>query len=286
MKKTVKKAEKKNILITDDDRVNRTLLSGVLRKAGYAVTTANDGLAARAQLKKKKCDLLLLDLWMPRMNGLELLTLLRQEAAPPRVVVMTSDQTPETMLRAVREQAYRYLTKPVDTNELLDLVENALSSKPTSPPIEVLSARPTWVELLVPCDFDSAHRIQSFLERLEADLSQEVRQSIGQAFRELLMNAIEWGGKLDPNRKVRISCLRANKMLIYRIADPGPGFRFEGLSHAAVSNPDEQPLEHARIREEKGLRPGGLGLLMTRALVDELLYNEAQNEVLFVKYLA
>ena len=52
-----------------------------------------------------------------------------------------------------------------------------------------------------------------------------------------------------------------------------------------MSNPPDNPIEHMRIREEKGIRPGGLGILMTMSLVDELLYNEAQNEVVFVKYL-
>jgi anti-sigma regulatory factor (Ser/Thr protein kinase) len=98
------------------------------------------------------------------------------------------------------------------------------------------------------------------------------------------MNAIEWGGRLDPHRKVRIACLRAKRMLLYRIADPGPGFRLEDLSHAAIAH-DGDPMEHMKIREEKGLRPGGFGLLLVHAKVDELLYNEARNEVVFVKYL-
>ena len=120
---------------------------------------------------------------------------------------------------------------------------------------------------------------------LDADLPDSVRESVGQAFRELLNNAIEWGGKLDPSRKVRISYLRARRMLLYRIADPGQGFDIERLTHAAICNPDDNPIQHALVREEKGLRPGGLGLAMTRSLVDELLYNEARNEVVFVKYL-
>jgi anti-sigma regulatory factor (Ser/Thr protein kinase) len=99
------------------------------------------------------------------------------------------------------------------------------------------------------------------------------------------MNAAEWGGRWDPKQKVRISYVRGERLLMYRIADPGPGFRFEGLKHAAISNPEEDPLAHMQAREQKGLRPGGLGLLMTRQMADELLYNEAQNEVIFVKYL-
>ena len=105
------------------------------------------------------------------------------------------------------------------------------------------------------------------------------------AFRELLSNAVEWGGKLDRNRTVRIACLRTKRMLIYRIADPGQGFDIDGLLHAAISNPDGDPLRHAIVREEQGLRPGGLGLAITQSLVDELIYNEARNEVVFIKYL-
>ena len=137
----------------------------------------------------------------------------------------------------------------------------------------------------MPCDRQAATRIQAVLAQLETDLPEDVRNSVGQAFRELLMNAIEWGGELDPDRTVRIPYLRARRMLLYRIADPGSGFSFESLSHAAVSNPSDRPMEHAAVREEKGLRPGGFGLVLTRAMVDELLFNEAQNEVVFVKYL-
>jgi len=108
---------------------------------------------------------------------------------------------------------------------------------------------------------------------------------VGQAFHELLLNAVEWGGKLDASRKVRISYLRAKRMLMYRIADPGPGFKFSELDHAAISHSPDDPTVHDAIRQQKGLRPGGFGLLMTQANVDELLYNEAQNEVVFVKYL-
>ena len=114
---------------------------------------------------------------------------------------------------------------------------------------------------------------------------EDIREALAQAFRELLMNAVEWGGKLDPTRKVRIACVRTKRMLLYRIADPGEGFDIDGLRHAAISNPEHDPIRHLVVREEKGLRPGGFGLAMTRSLVDELIYNEARNEVIFVKYL-
>jgi anti-sigma regulatory factor (Ser/Thr protein kinase) len=141
------------------------------------------------------------------------------------------------------------------------------------------------VELVAPCVLEMADRIQSFVMQLEMNLPEPARESVAQAFRELLTNAIEWGGKLDPQRKVRISCVRAKRLLLYRIADPGEGFDIDKLRHAAINNPEGSPIQHAIVREEQGLRPGGLGLMMTRALVDELIYNEARNEVMFIKYL-
>jgi anti-sigma regulatory factor (Ser/Thr protein kinase) len=123
------------------------------------------------------------------------------------------------------------------------------------------------------------------MAQLKTDLPDDVRESVGRAFRELLFNAVEWGGQLDPNRKVRIACLRMRRMLLYRIQDPGSGFQLEDLTHAAVSYPPDQPFEHVRVREEKGLRSGGFGIMLAKATVDELLYNEARNEVVFIKYL-
>lgn len=275
----------KNILVAEDDATTRALLQSVLEAAGFSVATAADGSSALGKLRKEKFDLLLTDIWMPRLNGLELMARLRQEASRPRIVVMTSDDTPDTVLRAVREQAYQYLTKPVEPKAVVDLVRDALAANPTSLPIEVLSGRPDWVELLVPCELSVADRISAFMNQIESDLPQNVRDQIGQAFRELLLNAIEWGGRLDPNQKVRISCLRGRRMLLYRIADPGTGFRFEGLKHAAVANPSDQPWQHIQERDRQGLRPGGFGILMVKSMADELLYNEAQNEVVFVKYL-
>ena len=273
------------ILVADDDQTTRLMVSETLRGAKYTVVEAADGAAALKKLKTDKFDLTLLDVWMPRMNGLEVLAALRKAKKRPKVIVMTSDDTPETLLSAIRGQAYQYLAKPIEPKSLMMLVRETLQRKSETLPIKVISARPTWVELSVPCTLEMAERIEGFMTHLKGGLSEEVRRSVGQAFHELLLNAIEWGGKLDPKRKVRISFLRAKRMVLYRIADPGSGFKFAELEHAAISHDPDDPTKHDRIRQDKGLRPGGFGLVLTQANVDELLYNEAQNEVVFVKYL-
>jgi DNA-binding response OmpR family regulator len=274
------------ILVVDDDRGFRHAMSTLLEEAGHSVVQAADGFAALRELAGEAFDVMLLDVGLPGMSGLDVLTAVQVLAAPPRVVMITADDTSETLLKAVRGQADRYITKPFAPGAILEVVDEVLGAPPAAAlPIEVVSAKPEWVELVAPCSLRVADRIQSFIMRLEADLPEAVRESVGQAFRELLSNAVEWGGKLDPTRTVRISCIRARRMLLYRIADPGEGFDIERLTHAAINNPEGDPLQHAFVREEKGLRPGGLGLAITRSLVDELIYNEARNEVVFVKYL-
>jgi len=272
------------ILVADDDAATRHGISRLLENAGFEVSEAADGIAALKAIQEKQFDLVFLDIWMPDLSGLEVLARIRMGTNRPKVIVTTSDSTSETLLRAVKEQAYDYLSKPFPPRKAVEAAERALSAN-QEPAIEVLSARPHWVELLIPCTREAAKRIEIFMMKLDTDLPDDMRETIASCFRELLFNAVEWGGQLDPNRKVRIASVRSPRMLMFRIADPGPGFSFEGLSHAAVGQPESEPTAHMTVREERGIRPGGFGIMMTKAGADELLYNEAQNEVMFVKYL-
>jgi CheY-like chemotaxis protein/anti-sigma regulatory factor (Ser/Thr protein kinase) len=271
------------VLVADDDAALRHGTCRLLENAGFEVSEAADGLAALNAIQEKQYDLVFLDIWMPHLSGLEVLARIRAGANRPKVIVTTSDSTSETLLRAVKEQAYDYLSKPFPPRKAVEAAQRALAAN-QEPAIEVLSARPHWVELLIPCTREAVERIQTFMMKLDADLPDSVRETIASCFGELLINAVEWGGQFDPNRKVRIASVRSPRMLMFRIADPGPGFSFERLSHAAVSHPESEPIAHMSVREEQGIRPGGFGILMTKAGADELLYNEAQNEVMFVKY--
>lgn len=276
----------RRILIVDDDRALRHVLGELLKSAGHAVEQAAEGHEAIRCLDACAYDVVLLDIGLPGVSGLDVLAHAKAAASPPIVIMMTADDTPETLLAAVRRQAYRYLRKPFAPSAIVEVVDDAIAHADAAAlSIEVVSARPEWVELVAPCVLEMTDRIEQFVMQLDAHMPEPIRESVAQAFRELMNNAIEWGGKLDPKRKVRISCVRARRMLLYRIADPGEGFNIDKLRHAAISNPDDNPVQHAIIREEEGLRPGGLGLMMTRSLVDELIYNEKRNEVILIKYL-
>jgi DNA-binding response OmpR family regulator len=273
-----------DILVVDDDDATRDFLRDLLTREGLTVDDAPDGAAALEKVDRHNFGVVLLDVQLPGVGGLDVLARCVEKRTPSKIIVMTGVDTTETVLAALRGQAYEFIPKPIEAWRLVDSVKRALATGRDVPLIEILSARPEWLELLVPCTREAVDRIQSFVHRLEMDLPDEVRESVGLAFRELLLNGIEWGGRLNPAQHVRVACLRTRRMLLYRIADPGQGFGVDELSHAAGSHPPES-IGHDEVRQAKNLRPGGFGLVLIRAIADELIYNERRNEVVFIKYL-
>lgn len=152
--------------------------------------------------------------------------------------------------------------------------------------IEIVSVLPEWVELRVPCDLAAVSPLEELVKQLEVGLSPEVGEAITFAFREMLCNAVEYGGHLDPTSLVEVRLMRLKRAFICRIKDPGDGFDPLTLDHAAINNPSDNPVCHASVRAEKGLRGGGFGILLASQYVDDLVYNDRHNEVVFVKYLS
>jgi len=272
----------KRLLIVDDDDLICEMLVQTLQPMGLNISKDHTAEDAIHQLRDHVFDVVLLDVGLPDKNGFEVLRSSRHSRA--RFIILTGDPTPDKVVDAIRARAFDYIAKPFDSDTLLSSVTRALDSGENTE-IEIYSAKPEWFELSLPCTRDCAERIENFMRHIKVDLPADIRESVISAFRELLMNAVEWGGELDPDRRVRVACLRTSRMIQYRISDPGPGFRFENLAHAAVGHPDGGPLAHLTERENRGMRPGGLGLVMVKAMADELIYNEEQNEVVLIKYL-
>jgi anti-sigma regulatory factor (Ser/Thr protein kinase) len=150
--------------------------------------------------------------------------------------------------------------------------------------IEILSATANWVRLAVRCDLATADRLIQFY-RETSDLPENETERVATAFREMLLNAIEHGGKFDASQHVEVSYVRTRRMVLCKVKDPGTGFSLEELKHSALANPPDEPFRHIAEREAQGIRPGGFGILMAKELVDDLLYNQQGNEVLLIKYL-
>jgi anti-sigma regulatory factor (Ser/Thr protein kinase) len=213
------------------------------------------------------------------------LSCLRQIWHRTPVIVISGTATPKEVVASIQEQAYAYFSTPFTVSALAAMVEHALEPNVDEDDLQILSARPAWLGLRVRCKRDAADRVVQFVHELVAGLGAPGQENVTTAIREILSNAIEHGGELDPARTVSVICVQTRHAVLCYIRDPGAGFRFEHLPHAAVSNPVEAPFEHAEVRQRLGMRPGGFGILLARNLVDELIYNESGNEALLVKYL-
>ncbi len=272
------------ILVVDDDPALYQVIEGALAREGHSLLHATDGSEGMELLANEMIDLAIIDYVMPGMDGLEFLEQARCGHPGLKAIMITAFGTPEAVLRALRTKVCDFLVKPFSVADIRAAVSGVLEEN-SLVEIEVISARPHWVQLRVPCDLAAVPILQKLLIQLKADLPEDTREAIAYAFREMLNNAIEHGGKLDPAKYVEVLCVRLKRAIIYWIKDPGEGFNPSELEHAAVNNPVGDPFRHVSVRDEKGLRAGGFGILMTNQLVDELVYNERRNEVMFIKYL-
>lgn len=121
--------DQEKILIIDDDSQIRTLLSERLRFHQYRVITAEDGQDGLDKFKKEGADLVLLDLMMPRLDGIETLNLLKKEEPEVIVIMMTAFGTIEKAVEAMKKGAYDFIPKPCEPEHILLTIEKALERK-------------------------------------------------------------------------------------------------------------------------------------------------------------
>ena len=274
----------KNLLLVDPDPEIEDLLRGILEPGLWAIHHVPDNLMALVLAAQKLFDLILTSAGTSGKEDVELLRRIRRARPHTRLIILAGESTPSDVITSMRERAFSYFSKPFSLDALKDMIRLAIEGPCWDDGIEIVSATPEWIRLQVRCEAKTADRLIQFLNEV-AELPDTERQQVGMAFREMLFNAIEHGGELDPNNYVEIDYIRARRMITCRIKDPGPGFSLDDIPHAAIANPADNPIRHLTVREEKGLRPGGFGVLLARQLVDQVIYGQHGNEVLLIKYL-
>jgi two-component system NtrC family response regulator len=118
-----------SILIIDDKDSMRQMLSRTLESEGYEVETAKDGEGGLEKAKEKKYDLILADLKLPKMDGLEVLSSLKDLDPEVAVIMMTAYGTIESAVEAMKQGAFDFLAKPFDTDHLNVLIKRALENR-------------------------------------------------------------------------------------------------------------------------------------------------------------
>jgi DNA-binding NtrC family response regulator len=118
-----------SILIVDDESNVRDSLSKWFREDGYEIGTAENAPAALRCLQEKKWDLILLDIKMPGMDGMELQQRIRETGTDPAIIFITAHASVDTAVQALKSGAFDYITKPVDPDHLSHLVQNAIKQR-------------------------------------------------------------------------------------------------------------------------------------------------------------
>ncbi|PYT95452.1 MAG: histidine kinase [Acidobacteria bacterium] len=277
-------AHLKLALVVDADPEVTGALSTVLKSDEWEIVPAADNQAILKRTETRFFDLIITGAKTTGREDVDLLRKVRRIRPHVRFIILTDQSTPADVITAMREGAFSYFSKPFSASTLAEIVRIATLEPPWDDGIELVSATPEWISVIARCDQKTADRLVQFFDEM-TDLPNPEKEDVSVAFREMLLNAIEHGGNFDPSQYVEVAYVRTRKMVLCRIKDPGRGFSLEEIHHAAINSPAYDPIRHVLFREAQGMRPGGYGVLMTRHLVDELVYSEKGNEVLLVKYL-
>lgn len=285
------------VLLVEDDPAVREMMTEFLRQEGYRTRAAADGPTALAMFAEEPAEIVVTDVRLPGMDGLEVLSRIKKAGPDTCVVVMTGYGSEDTAIRAMRCGASNYFKKPVGLAEfgyaLGVLADLAGSSR-------ALRADPRCLEreartLRLGNDLDAIYPVIRDLTGT-AELFPFDVDSVRIALLEMLTNAIEHGNfaidreekraalrggtlrELYARRAAEPACRDRSVLVEYeftparfvcRIADGGAGFDWRSL-------PDPNDPEH--------LFAGcGRGITVTRLIMDEVVYNDRGNEVLIAK---
>ena len=212
------------ILMTHDNQLlQKTVL--VVGRSDSPVTSAvstvlsswkmecvRDNEEALALVEKSAFDLVISDQGSGQQD-VELLRKVRLVRPHTRLIIVTDRSTPADVIAAIRARAFSYLTKPRSTHALEEVLQLAMESPAWEEAIEMLSGTDAWIRLAVRCDVSTANRLQQFVREF-LDLPEVEEDKVATASREMLLNAMEHGGKFDPERRIEIAYLRARHVVL------------------------------------------------------------------------
>jgi len=289
-----------HILVVDDSPTQLRQIQFLLEREGFVVQSAGDGVQAIAAIENNMPMLVVTDLQMPEMNGLELVASVKQTIPSLPVILTTSQGSEEIASQALKAGAASYVPKRELNDTLIPVLQQvmAVNKAAKAVPAVAQNAVESTITLEVTNDEGQIPDIISRLElpMVELDLFDEgERMQIAMALDEALLNAmihgnLEVSSELRQNddgapyvnmiaqrkeetpykdRKVTIKLEATNEQITFTIRDDGPGF-----DAAALRDPtDPENIERA----------GGRGLLLINAFMDEVSHNEVGNEIRMTK---
>lgn len=286
------------VLVVDDLSADRLLVAGLLKKIdGIDTIFAENGNEALEQLELHLPELVLTDLQMPEMNGLELVQAMRQNYPLIPAILMTAAGSEDIAVRALEEGAASYVAKKHLVADLRETVERVLAASAEERGETRLMHRMTETNFVLENDLEllsslASHLRQILQQRGICNESEAIRVATG--LDEALLNAYYHGNlevdsalkaedhnrfhqlaerrRMEPpyrDRQISISARFSPAEATFVVRDEGSGF-----------NPDDLP---DPTDPEFLERPSGRGLLLMRSFLDEIHFNDRGNEVTLIK---
>jgi len=295
---------KAKILLVDDEALVRDELGGLLVDEGYQVITGSDGQQGLELFRSEQPDMVITDMRMPRVSGLELVSSIRREAPATPVTVITGHGNEQMAIKALRAGVTDFIKKPVRIEDLaaalarMETRMHAPSHEPEMPASARLEER-AWSYVLGSDRAAIPPFVDAVVATCSAGLDARLVMDLSLALRELILNAVEHGnlglsyeektaalenGSLEQllegrlsrppyaERQVVVTVRRQDDEVSFRVEDQGEGFDWRSL-------PD--PTDPTNL-----LADHGRGVLLATMSVDDLTYNEAGTAVTIVKKLA
>ncbi len=206
----------KRILVVDDDETHRLMLQATLESEGYAVYEADDGLTAVEAVKKEFYDLILMDIRMAHMGGIDALREIKRISPGIPILIMTAFASIETAVEAIRFGAYDYITKPLDTEKLKRSIASELEHSDLRQEVAILKER-------IGDKFDlsniigKSRRMREMFEILAmaapSDAAVLIQGESGTG-KELIANAIHQNSPRAGNPLIKVNCAALPESLL------------------------------------------------------------------------
>ncbi len=199
--------EKPSVLIVDDDMMTRQTLSMALED-DYVTLTATDGLNALEVLEKEDVDVVLSDLDMPGLNGIELLEKINSMGNTVPVIVITGQGTIETAVQAMKLGAYDYVTKPVNLDRLALLIEKTLENKRLKEENKLLREKiqESYPDLNVIGRSPAIKKCQELALQVAATKATVLIEGESGTGKELITNLIHYNSPVAHGPLIKVNC--------------------------------------------------------------------------------
>jgi len=260
------------ILVIDDDESILAIISRFLSSEGHEVICAPGGVEAVDRFKSEKFDLVITDMYMPGMDGLDLIKKLKTINVNIPIIVLTAAGSISNVVQSLKLGAQNYMTKPFKVAEVSQVVQKALKTN------QMFNFRKDFFDasldhsrsvFILPSNLEHARQVTNFTDRLVGVFGFESTWMIQLALMEAITNAVVHGNGSDENKKVTVVVNFSKERLEISVEDEGDGF----------TTPDPASLK----LESDIFAPSGRGLFLINSYMDELFFNDRGSKITMIK---